>query len=711
MTQTACQIIIRIGTLRHLWKSIKSLRRLSRDDTPTATSPPPHHHHHPDILEVWSLLGLHSLYVATGIESLCHYIPLYFYVKMVGLILFFCLPSASNRNIPAQFLFEKYLVKSVDQLHTFVDQNVGGVLTRQIRILPWRLADLVVPGVLGYSSCIGWDEFYWRRHQVFILREQEWMESRQKYPYYGSSVGATTRLVPKLPTELINVDGVGLTKGAKDTQSDDSHRSLSTNKSLPSQMEHQNKSLHTQTSVSNNNDDLSSQAPSSITSTPPKHKTRASSQTTPPTSTPHKSSVSSSSKIRNNTLSSPTNPLPPFPSTPPPPQETLKRSKSSFSSPIAQSRLSSSSVQLQIFSRQHHTKSKNRRRQTIMPTVRDTQKSRALAASNRGSSSLSSSSSSSSLPKSTSSWNSKRPSRTKSSNDSLSSSPSKRNDFWKHSSPTSISSSSSRIQRPKNHSKSSILTSAGTAAAANASTSFQDSDQDLFLPTSPLSTSTPTPPSNFLQTLLSPKLFGKSVRKVVTGNANIRVRDFLFDLDLPTSTHRFSSSSFASRYSENDNDNDNNDDNDAYDDYEELNDDGEGPLLSLSNHHHHDHHYRTTPPPKTSLTKRPPSKRRQSSGDVLHRRPIPPPLVSSYPRYPKGPSRMDRKTNMTQKKSYSRSSRSSPPKSKRGSQTMTALQKFEHKKRISTAPSTPLRRSKRIAASKGSHSEYREGSI
>ena len=91
MTQGACRILIYLGTLRHLWRSIKSLRKLSRDDANNGNdsiSPSVHL----DILEVWSLLGLHSLYISTGLEQFFQYLPLYFYVKMFGLFLFFFFP-------------------------------------------------------------------------------------------------------------------------------------------------------------------------------------------------------------------------------------------------------------------------------------------------------------------------------------------------------------------------------------------------------------------------------------------------------------------------------------------------------------------------------------------------------------------------------------------------------------------------------------------
>ena len=111
MTQGACRILIYLGTLRHLWRSIKSLRKLSRDDADNGNdniSP----NVHLDILEVWSLLGLHSLYISTGLEQFFQYLPLYFYVKMFGLFLFFFLPSASNQNVIAQFLFDRVLVQN-----------------------------------------------------------------------------------------------------------------------------------------------------------------------------------------------------------------------------------------------------------------------------------------------------------------------------------------------------------------------------------------------------------------------------------------------------------------------------------------------------------------------------------------------------------------------------------------------------------------------
>ena len=121
MTQGACLILIRLGTLRHLWRSIKSLRKLSRNDDDNGNSTVSSNVHL-DILEVWALLGLHSLYMSSGLEQFFQYLPLYFYIKMIGLSLFFFLPSASNQNVIAQLLFDRVFVQNL--MTEFLDDEL-----------------------------------------------------------------------------------------------------------------------------------------------------------------------------------------------------------------------------------------------------------------------------------------------------------------------------------------------------------------------------------------------------------------------------------------------------------------------------------------------------------------------------------------------------------------------------------------------------------
>jgi len=177
MTQAACQLILHYSVSRLSWKTIKSLRRsrsrLQRkdtdndnDDVPTPTihkidggaSPADY-----EILQGWTILAFHSLYVSLGIEYLVRFvIPFYFHVKMMVLVVTFVVPSWAGRNGGGDgtsefglspvisYWFDYVIVPGVHKAHDLMDQDPKGWAMRQAMLLPFYFVDyFILPGVLA----------------------------------------------------------------------------------------------------------------------------------------------------------------------------------------------------------------------------------------------------------------------------------------------------------------------------------------------------------------------------------------------------------------------------------------------------------------------------------------------------------------------------------------------------------------------------------
>ena len=95
MTQAACALILHYSTARLCWKTVKSLRR-SRSRLHNNKRPPEDKIKHDAsqevefaILQGWTILALHTLFVSTGLEYAVRFIiPFYYHFKMLMLIAF-----------------------------------------------------------------------------------------------------------------------------------------------------------------------------------------------------------------------------------------------------------------------------------------------------------------------------------------------------------------------------------------------------------------------------------------------------------------------------------------------------------------------------------------------------------------------------------------------------------------------------------------------
>lgn len=172
MTKAFCHVVVHYSIARLSWKTIKSLRRsrLQRKKYNRSNATPATHQKNDDddvvpeyeILQGWTILAFHSLYVSLGIEYFVRFIiPFYFHVKMIVLIATFVVPSWAGKNgggdgsdfglspvIP--YWFDYLIVPGVHRVHELLDQDPKGWAVRQLRMLPFWIIDVfVLPGVLS----------------------------------------------------------------------------------------------------------------------------------------------------------------------------------------------------------------------------------------------------------------------------------------------------------------------------------------------------------------------------------------------------------------------------------------------------------------------------------------------------------------------------------------------------------------------------------
>ena len=145
MTRKACEAIVHVGTICLSWRSIKTLKRESN-------------RMNIEILQLWSLLALHKVYIRFGFESFISWFPFYYYFKMIILVVTF-IPGANFPN----FWFETILLPAIRNIHQFLNLDIDLDLhryfdwinwTRTHAILfPFLLIDYIfIPGLLSYQE-------------------------------------------------------------------------------------------------------------------------------------------------------------------------------------------------------------------------------------------------------------------------------------------------------------------------------------------------------------------------------------------------------------------------------------------------------------------------------------------------------------------------------------------------------------------------------
>jgi hypothetical protein len=465
MTRAACELILRVSTFGLVWRSVKDLKRITEaqaaaaaaknEQTASSSSsinddPGEYMELHDwEILQLWALYAFHTLYIYSGLEWFVSFVPLYYYMKMILLVITFLIPNTKFAN----FWFELLLVPMMQRVHEILNLDWKTLLYQEMILLPWQILDLfLLPGLMSDQEAM----------RVMTLRQCQ-LEQVTAGPY--------------IYVEKNNENDD--TSCTKDRSHDSSCHQVSASLTPV-----QATTVETATTARA----AAAAAAAETTTSPTKILDNVATKDRRGSSQP--SATSSSSPLSSSLVSS------------------------SFTSPIARSRVAVSSLHLRKFSRDHHNHNSNNasiasrtRSKTQAPPsperIHDTKHSKTTKNNNLH----------------------KRPppsvafKQTKAS--ILSSNPTVSN---KNTNRKSVQKSTSTIRRRKGGPKpeSSIF------RPPSLSSHRDDSENDLISPPTATTTTTSSTTSS------KRKSMGKSVRKFITGDDNIRIRDFLFDLDLPS---------------------------------------------------------------------------------------------------------------------------------------------------------------------------------
>ena len=154
MTRGACNLVLHISIISLSWRSVKALKRptfgrknlndscindgsINAVDTPRKIDT--------ELLQLWALFALQKIYSCTGLEGIISMFPMYYYVKMIIVVITF-IPGTRFPD----FWFTSILVPLMDQCHIIMNLDWKGFLKREALLLPWRVLDLlIIPGLIS----------------------------------------------------------------------------------------------------------------------------------------------------------------------------------------------------------------------------------------------------------------------------------------------------------------------------------------------------------------------------------------------------------------------------------------------------------------------------------------------------------------------------------------------------------------------------------
>mmetsp|Transcript_16790 Transcript_16790/g.23646 ORF Transcript_16790/g.23646 Transcript_16790/m.23646 type:complete len:225 (+) Transcript_16790:364-1038(+) len=175
MTKAACHVIIQASSLCLTWRSIKSLKKSA-------------HSMDIEILQLWSLLAFHTVFVQIGIEGILNCFPFYYCFKMILMVITF-LPGTKFPN----FWFEVILVPGMERVHQACDVGVVGVVKFQVKMLPLRVLDLFLPGIAEPDDEDGERSYA----SVRRLRDKQLEESSSELALTASSTDCLSEMYGK----------------------------------------------------------------------------------------------------------------------------------------------------------------------------------------------------------------------------------------------------------------------------------------------------------------------------------------------------------------------------------------------------------------------------------------------------------------------------------------------------------------------------------
>eukprot|EP00551_Chaetoceros_affinis_P006904 CAMPEP_0203680872 /NCGR_PEP_ID=MMETSP0090-20130426/40926_1 /ASSEMBLY_ACC=CAM_ASM_001088 /TAXON_ID=426623 /ORGANISM="Chaetoceros affinis, Strain CCMP159" /LENGTH=545 /DNA_ID=CAMNT_0050549145 /DNA_START=18 /DNA_END=1655 /DNA_ORIENTATION=+ len=146
MTKAACNLVLNVTKICLSWRSIKSLKRLGKSQNEGKISTVDYNgdcNNDLEILQLWSLIAFLTIYEQSGIERVISFFPLYYYFKMIIMIIT-AIPSTKFPD----FWCELLLVPMMKKFHELMDLDWKTFLEREVVLLPWRILDLtILPGV------------------------------------------------------------------------------------------------------------------------------------------------------------------------------------------------------------------------------------------------------------------------------------------------------------------------------------------------------------------------------------------------------------------------------------------------------------------------------------------------------------------------------------------------------------------------------------
>ena len=151
MTRAACELILRISTVCLAWRTIKALKRTgTKRHGLQNNSNVDHVEIDWEILQLWALYALHVLYVSSGAEWFISFFPLYYYLKMI-ILLITAIPATKFPN----FWFEIALVPMMQRAHELLNVDWKGFLEKEVVLLPWQILDLfILPGLISDAEAM-----------------------------------------------------------------------------------------------------------------------------------------------------------------------------------------------------------------------------------------------------------------------------------------------------------------------------------------------------------------------------------------------------------------------------------------------------------------------------------------------------------------------------------------------------------------------------
>lgn len=174
-------LIFQIGTLKLVYRSFKTLQGFEENQNKAKNGALVRKNQENiqallsenewEVLTLWALYGVHYVYCAFQVETVVEcFVPFYHYIKIAFVMFVWVVPS---RNQIPSFLLHSFVVPAIDQAHVFLcdtlEQINYHVIVRRVPLLlPLFLLDLVFPGIISRTCSEDDNEFILERPKADI---------------------------------------------------------------------------------------------------------------------------------------------------------------------------------------------------------------------------------------------------------------------------------------------------------------------------------------------------------------------------------------------------------------------------------------------------------------------------------------------------------------------------------------------------------------